>query len=246
MKRLILPLIIAFLAISGVYSTDVNIIMKDGSVFKGNMLGHTSDEVYLEQTNGQSITLKVSEIKSAFDAGTGDQIDLTASVSSESASSENTAENPPVQTNTVTNVIIMEQQEQEPEIVVIPNTYVYYYYYDGYDCFFYGGYWWRPWHGFWYRSGIYNGGWLIVNPAFVPYSVIHLPPRWRVTVYNAPRVGWVDVRMHWQEWYRGHYWASHGWARNAYVRPAVRQYNRPAVIQGHPRQGNVKNENKKD
>lgn len=223
MKRLILPLLFISFAGAVLYSFDVNIIMKDGSVIKGNMLGHTPDEMYLEQTNVQLVKLKVSEIRFAFDASTGNQIDLTSEFSSESSSTE-------------------QDQElgQGQDIVVIPDTDIYYYYYDGYDCFFYAGYWWRPWHRHWYRSGIYSGNWVLVNPGYVPYSVMHLPPRWRVGIYNAPRVGWTDLRAHWQTWNSGHYWANHNGVRNDYVRPRFIQ-NRPVFRQQNQGVNNTKN-----
>ncbi len=209
MKKVFLALILAFFAFALVHAKDVNVILNDGSVIKGNLLGKTTEEVYIEDTNGQSITIKMGDIKSAFDAESGDQIDLTSSSSTASVVTD-----APVIADTTTTVIAA-----EPDVVVIPNTYVYYYTYDGYDCFYYGGFWWRPWHGYWYRSTIYNNGWVVINPGYVPYNVTHLPGRWREGVVNGPRVGYGDVRTHWQEWDRTHYWGSHGWNRNSYVRP---------------------------
>jgi hypothetical protein len=211
MKRLILPSLVTFIAMSAIYSYDVNIVMKDGTVLRGNMLGHTPDVLYLEQTNGQAVPVNVNEIKFVFDAGTGNQIDLTPAVPTESTTAE---------------------QDQEPDMVVIPDTDAYYYYYDGYDCFFYGGYWWRPWHGFWYRSRIYSGGWILVNNGHVPYIITHLPPGWRAGIYRDPRIGWVNVRSHWQEWSRENFWANQ--SRNAYARPSFHQNYSPSVReQGH-------------
>jgi hypothetical protein len=231
MKRTLSLIIFTMLCAACLYAKNVNVLMNDGTVIKGNMLGKTADTVYIEDTNGQSINVKTADIKSVFDQDTGDEMDLNAG-----SAPEDTNSAPPSTTNVVTNAV-----ETDPDITVIPNTYVYYYTYDNYDCFFYGGYWWRPWGGFWYRSGIYNGGWVIVSPRFVPYYVVHLPGGWRASLSYGPRVGWGSVRVNWNTWQRGGYWAGHGWNRGYYNRAGV--YNRGGNFQQRSVQGRPVNNN---
>ncbi len=211
MKRIIMTLLIAVFALSIIQAKNVNIIMKDGTVLKGDLIGKTSEEVYIQDTNSKSVEVKVSDIKSLFDSDTGDQINLAGDTAAPNSNQPNTAD---------TNVVI-----SQPDVAVIPNTYVYYYSYDNYDCFYYAGYWWRPWHRVWYRSAAYNGGWVLISPEYVPYNVMHLPPRWRDGIAIAPRIGWGDVRYHWQEWERTRYWSKVGWRREE----VIRQNNRAVV-----------------
>ncbi len=218
MKRIIISLLTIF-TFALVYSMDVNILMNDGSIVKGALIGKTSEEVYIQDTNNQTFSVWVNDIKSAFDADTGDQIDLNAGSASSS-----------IQEDTViTNVVA-----PEPDVVVIPNTYVYYYTYDNYDCFFYGGFWWRPWHGVWYRSTFYNYGWVVINPGLVPYNVSHLPPSWRGDIVSAPRIGWGDARLHWHEWERSRYWGRVGWRREAVIRHNDRESVREIHVKEAP------------
>ncbi len=229
MKRVISLLFIFLLTAVCLYARNVNLLMNDGSVIKGELIGKTADSVYVKDTNDQTITVQKADIKSAFDQDTGDEIDLTA-VNTETAPQDNSSAN-----DVVTNAI-----EPEPQLVVIPGTYVYYYPYGGADCFYYGGYWWRPWHGFWYRSTVYNGGWAVISPRYVPTYVSHLPGNWRGRIAAAPRIGWGEARSNWREWQRTGYWANHGWKREGVVRPGngngeVRR--QPAENREKPREG---------
>ncbi len=216
MKRIAASLILMFMAVC-LYARNVNIILNDGTVIKGGLLGKTSDSVYVESTNGQSLTVKIDDIKSAFDQDSGEVIDFTAADSQSAQPGSNDNGPAAVVTNTVTNKGTVEEA-QEPQLVVIPGTYVYYYNYGDYDCFYYGGFWWRPWQGYWYRSGGFEGGWVVVNPRVVPYYVVHMPVNWRERVAYGPRVGWGQVRIHSGEWERGHYWGNRGWRGGTVVR----------------------------
>ncbi len=211
MKRIIVYLFLTLLWAVCLFARNVNIVMNDGSVIKGGLLGKTADDIFIETTNGQSVTVHIADIKSAFDQDTGESLDLTEANADQASGSTNTVTS--TVTNTVTNTV-----NPEPQLVVIPGTYVYYYDYGGYDCFYYGGYWWRPWQGYWYRSYIYSGGWVTVNITYVPYYVYHLPVNWRTSIVYGPRVGWASVRVHWSEWQRTGYWANRGWRGNAYIK----------------------------
>ncbi len=101
--------------------------------------------------------------------------------------------------------------DDDPELVVIPGTYVYYYYGEDGDYFFYDGFWWRSMNNVWYRADYYTGPWVLVDPIFVPYDVINLPPGWRNIPDYAVRVRWGDVRSHWHNWKRDRYWEMHRW-----------------------------------
>src|SRR3954470_21285380 len=54
-----------------------------------------------------------------------------------------------------------------PELVPLPGTYVYAVPDYGEDIYFADGWWWRPWHGHWYRSHYYDRDWQ--NYSSVPY-----------------------------------------------------------------------------
>lgn len=61
-----------------------------------------------------------------------------------------------------------------PQEVVLAPSGVYFVNNPGINVFFYGGYWWAPQGNLWYRSRDYNRGWVVVEPQFVPASVIHV------------------------------------------------------------------------
>lgn len=77
-----------------------------------------------------------------------------------------------------------------PEVVVIPGTYVYVAPGIAEDIFFFDGYWWRPWHGHWYRSRRYDGGWIY---------------------YKTPPAAVVGIPSNWREEYREHRWGGYDW-----------------------------------
>jgi len=56
----------------------VKIIMKDGSIITGALVGSTADQVFVEKTKGKAITIKKSDIQAAFDADSGKEISFGA------------------------------------------------------------------------------------------------------------------------------------------------------------------------
>jgi hypothetical protein len=98
-----------------------------------------------------------------------------------------------------------------PELVVIPNTYVYFAPVPDVDIVFYHGYWYRPYNGYWYRGSGYNGPWNHIGRERVPGYIINLPPNYRHTYYNNPRIPYGHVHSNWNRWEREHYWDKRGW-----------------------------------
>ncbi len=100
-----------------------------------------------------------------------------------------------------------------PEVVVIPGTYVYVVPGIAEDVFFLDGYWWRPWHGHWYRSRSYDRGWVFYDHA--PAAVVGIPSDWRME-YREHRWGGYDwdyrpipyhqVERNWRGWERDRHW----------------------------------------
>jgi hypothetical protein len=80
---------------------------------------------------------------------------------------------------------------EPPVVIVLPDTY-YVYAVPGIevDLFFWNGWWWRPWHGRWYRSRYYDRGWVYYD--------------------HAPRF-YFDVDPGWRGYYRGNTWSGHHW-----------------------------------
>ncbi len=180
----IIPALAALLFTFAVlHALNVNIVMKDGSVVKGNMLGKTADVIYLDAGGGKVKEMKVADIKALFDAAEGSEIDLTKTGNAE--------QNQSGQTN----------GSGSPVITVVPGTDVYYANYNGDILYYYGGFWWRYIGGVWYRADIYTGPWAIIEPDIVPYPVIYIGPRW----YFWPHRffwGWHG----WHGWHGGHRW----------------------------------------
>jgi hypothetical protein len=49
-----------------------------------------------------------------------------------------------------------------------------------YDCFRYGGYYWLFNDGYWYRSRSWRGGFVVIQPRYVPSSFYRVAPtRWK-------------------------------------------------------------------
>jgi hypothetical protein len=154
MKRILIILLAVLLPASLLTAAEVSVIMKDGAVVKGNMLGKTSDELYLQGNNGKAKIYKIGDIKSVFDAK-GAAVDLTAGT------------NPLSVTNSGT-----------PELAAVPGTDVRYLDNNGDIIYFYGRHWWRYGGGNWYTSEIYSGPWAVIDSTFVPYPVFYWGPRW--------------------------------------------------------------------
>ena len=108
-----------------------------------------------------------------------------------------------------------------PEMVVLPETEVYVVPEYDQDLFFYGGWWWRPWHGRWYRSLYYDSGWEFYNGVPGWYGGVY--PRWRDNYRNHMWGGerwdyrsipYGNIRSNWKTWHdTGHYrqnWGTTG------------------------------------
>ncbi len=93
-----------------------------------------------------------------------------------------------------------------PEVVVIPGTYVYYAPDASIDLFFYEGFWWRPWHGYWYRSRYYGGPWAFMPVRRVPGPIVALPPGWHGRPSRFERIPYGQLRRNWRHWERERYW----------------------------------------
>jgi hypothetical protein len=77
-----------------------------------------------------------------------------------------------------------------PQFVAVPGYPVYYAPQLDSNYFFYDGAYWVYANDGWYSSTWYNGPWMVVQPAFVPYYVLRVPVRY----YRRPPVyfhGWV-------------------------------------------------------
>lgn len=211
MKRIItFLLMLVFLSVC-LYAGKISIIKNDGTIIKGNMIGVTSDTVYVEVTNGMATAVNRLDIKEVFNQDTGGPVDLNMIGSPSS---------PPASGMADTNNII-----EDPDLIVVPGTYVYYYNWNGYDCFFYDGFWWIPWNNLWYESYYYYGGWAPVGPSFVPNNVRHLPVGWKMDIANGPRVGFKDAKANWSGWEKNGYWAGNGWKNGTYRISTSRQLN---------------------
>jgi len=80
---------------------------------------------------------------------------------------------------------------EPPVVIVLPDTYYVYAVPDiEIDLFFWNGWWWRPWHGRWYRSRYYDRGWVY---------------------YQAVPRFYYDIDPGWRGHYRGHVWYGHPW-----------------------------------
>ncbi len=95
-----------------------------------------------------------------------------------------------------------------PQLIVLPETEVYVVPEYDQDLFFYGGWWWRPWHGRWYRSLYYDSGWEFYYG--VPWWYGGVYPHWRDNYHNHiwggqrwdyHSVPYGDVRTHWKTWH---------------------------------------------
>ncbi|HEY9067707.1 MAG TPA: hypothetical protein VIO33_22175 [Burkholderiaceae bacterium] len=111
-----------------------------------------------------------------------------------------------------------------PRMVVVPGYPVYYAPSLGANYFFYDGMYWVLVGDNWYMSSWYNGPWVIVEPAYVPYYVLRVPVRY----YRAPPPyfrGWPPSAP--PRW--GHHWGPqweqrhrdwNRWDRHARPAPA--------------------------
>jgi hypothetical protein len=103
---------------------------------------------------------------------------------------------------------------EPPVVIVLPDTYYVYAVPDiEIDLFFWNGWWWRPWHGRWYRSRYYDRGWVYYQS--VPRFYYDVDPRWRVYYRNHDWRGhhWYYERIddrrlerNWQGWQNNKHW----------------------------------------
>jgi len=106
--------------------------------------------------------------------------------------------------------------ERPPRMVILPETDIYVTPDVSADIFFFEGWWWRPWHGRWYRSHEYNRGWQYYDR--VPSFYRHVPRGWRKDYvehrwhghrWDTEPIHHRDLHKHWQEWKRDRYWEKH-------------------------------------
>ena len=96
-----------------------------------------------------------------------------------------------------------------PDVALIPGTYAYFIPGIGEDIAFYGGYWYRPWHGHWYRSVSYAGPWGFVAIGAVPSVIVSLPAGWRSTYHGYRPIPHAEFHNNWQRWERERHWERH-------------------------------------
>jgi len=124
---------------------------------------------------------------------------------------------------------------QEPEMVVVPsgNTYVYMLP-NMSGVYFYNGYWYRYHHGVWFRSNIYNGAWVYVDPQYVPRYVVDIPPAYSLYLPgNYYRIHYYDFHRSWRTWDRDRHWQKERW---------FQQERRADIRRDRIRQANVRME----
>jgi hypothetical protein len=103
-----------------------------------------------------------------------------------------------------------------PDVVVIPNSYVYFVPDIDEDIYFYNGWWWRPWHGRWYRSRHYDSGW--GTYWWVPSFYHSVPSNWRNEYrehrwnghpWDVQRINHQQVQGNWKSWKKSKHWEKH-------------------------------------
>ena len=114
MKRFFVLAIFLLFASFG-FSLDVNIILKNGTLIKGTLIGKTQTELYIEK-KGKAKTIPFSKIKQVFKASTGEKIDL-----SESESANPLNKTAPVQIHSVKPQIIQPEPLGQAFSVVKPH-----------------------------------------------------------------------------------------------------------------------------
>jgi len=100
-----------------------------------------------------------------------------------------------------------------PDVVVLPETEVYAVPSVPEEIFFCNGWWWRPWHGHWYRSLRYDSGWGVFGGVPVWYNGI--PRGWRDDYrnhmwgghpWNYSAIHHSDLQRNWRTWHNTNYW----------------------------------------
>lgn len=105
-----------------------------------------------------------------------------------------------------------------PSLVIIPETDVYVVPDVADEIFFSAGWWWRPWHGRWYRSHYHDRGWTYYQ--HTPYFYSNIPPGWRIDYRNHHWKGhqWEhkpiphhEIKRNWSGWKRERHWEKQTW-----------------------------------
>jgi hypothetical protein len=98
-----------------------------------------------------------------------------------------------------------------PDVVVIPNTYAYFAPGVDVDIIFYGGYWYRPYEDHWFRARSYNGPWRYIEKHRIPRYIIQLPPDFRRSYHDHPRIPYGHMHKNWNRWQRDKFWDKRHW-----------------------------------
>lgn len=130
-----------------------------------------------------------------------------------------------------------------PVVVVIPGTYVYVVPDVPEEIFFYNGWWWRHWHGHWYRTRHYDRGWVYYKrvPSFygrVPsgWRNDYRYHRWEGHPWNYQRIPHQQLQSNWQHWEKNKHWEKQqtwgvqGWQKQ----PRAPQHIKQQQLQGPP------------
>jgi hypothetical protein len=114
-----------------------------------------------------------------------------------------------------------------PPVVVIPGTYAYFAPEADIDIVFYNGFWYRPYEGRWFRARGYNGPWGHIEGRRVPGVLRELPPDYRRTYRERPRIAYRDFHRNWRGWEKSRHWErDEGWRSG-------REHYRPQKDGGH-------------
>jgi hypothetical protein len=171
MKSILTMLLVLLIPGSMLFSLDVNIIMKDGSVLQGKLLGETSNEIYLMDTNGKTKVMNSSNIQNVFNASNGEAVSFTPKPDIPQTVAMN-------QTNSQALTNVLTNGKSSIVVVQEPGTGVYYGNYNGAIVYLYGGFWWRFSGGYWYRALGYDGPWVVMDAVVVPNPIICYSPVW--------------------------------------------------------------------
>lgn len=98
-----------------------------------------------------------------------------------------------------------------PAVVVVPGTYVYFAPDAGVEIFFYQGRWYRPHGDRWYRSGSYNGPWVVVTT--VPAAVVEAAPAVAGIPPGLSRIPYGQLKKNWRQWEERKRWSGERSAR---------------------------------
>jgi len=100
-----------------------------------------------------------------------------------------------------------------PDLVVVPSGDADVYMVpDAPGLYFYDNYWYRFYGDRWYRSNVYDGSWVYIEPNFVPGYIIDLPPDYyRRLPRGYHRIHYRDFHTHWRSWHHDRHWNRYDW-----------------------------------